>query len=63
MSCFRVYVKVTWHDRELLNSYYLVSAANHREARKKTRALAKEEVSPAPKARLSIKTSFKRFIK
>ena len=63
MHIYRIYVKVTWHDRELLNSYYLVSAPSIKEARKKTREMARQDVAPTPKAKLSIRTSFKKFIK
>lgn len=63
MASFRVYVKVQWHDRVLWNSYYLISATSKDDARKKAREKTKQEHSPVPKAKLSIKTSFDGFVK
>lgn len=63
MAAYTVYVKVEWHDRVLWNSYYIISASSKDEARKKARARAKEEHSPSPKAKVSIRTSYSRFVK
>lgn len=63
MASYRVYVKVMWHDRELFNSYYFITASSKDNARKKARERAKKEHSPSAKSKLSIRTSFDGFVK
>jgi len=62
MAAYRVYYKVIWHDRVLNNSYYIISAKSKDEARKEARKRAREQFAPSKKAKLSIRTSFKKFL-
>ena len=63
MAAFKVFYKAMWHDKEVWNSYYIVSAATKAEARTKARKRAHDEHAPTPKAKLSVTTSFTGFVK
>jgi len=62
MAAFRVFFSLTWHDRELVNSYYIVRANSKDEARKEVKRRAIEAFAPHHKAKVSIRTSFKKFV-
>ena len=54
---------MTWHGTVLYNSYYIVAANSLKEAREKARKRAKENAPNPHSTQLSIRTSFKGFLK
>jgi hypothetical protein len=62
MSLYRVYFKVTWHDRDLLGSYELVAAGSPKEARMIARERIRQLFPDLNPRKLSIRTSMKRWV-
>ena len=63
MPLYRIYYKMTWYDATIDNSYLLIAAYTKDEARKKAKLLLYEGLKPTSKAKVSLRTSFKGFIK